>query len=52
VIADLGKVDKNLANRAFLDRAPSDVVAKERSKREEFSAKRERLEANLAVLGD
>ena len=52
VAADLAKAEKNLSNRAFLDRAPSDVVAKEQAKQEEFVAKRDRLEANLAVLGE
>ena len=52
VSSDLARAEGNLSNRGFLDRAPGDVVAKERAKREEFVAKRDRLEANLAVLGE
>jgi len=50
VEADLEKVEKNLDNAAFLKRAPRPVVEKEESKREEFVAKKVRLQANLAVL--
>jgi valyl-tRNA synthetase len=50
VEADLEKVEKNLGNAAFLKRAPRAVVEKEESKREEFVAKKKRLQANLAAL--
>jgi len=50
VEADLKKVEKNLGNAAFLKRAPRAVVEKEESKREEFVAKKKRLQANLAAL--
>jgi valyl-tRNA synthetase len=50
VEADLKKVEKNLGNAAFLKRAPRAVVEKEESKREEFVAKKVRLQANLAAL--
>ncbi len=50
VEADLKKVEKNLGNAAFLKRAPRPVVEKEESKREEFVAKKKRLQANLAAL--
>jgi valyl-tRNA synthetase len=47
---DLAKVENNLGNAAFLKRAPRAVVEKEESKREEFVAKKVRLQANLAAL--
>ncbi len=50
VMADLTKVDKNLANPAFLERAPRAVVEKEEAKKEEFISKKTRLEANLSAL--
>jgi valyl-tRNA synthetase len=51
VEADLAKVDKNLTNPTFLERAPRHVVEKEELKKQEFIAKKERLRANLATLG-
>jgi valyl-tRNA synthetase len=51
VLAALKRVEAKLANEQFLNRAPADVVEKERGKRDEFTQKRERLEDNLASLG-
>ncbi|MFC2105656.1 valine--tRNA ligase [Candidatus Bipolaricaulota bacterium] len=51
VTADLARTTAKLANEQFLKRAPADVVEKERGKRDEFTQKKERLEANLASLG-
>ena len=48
---DLAKSAATLANRSFLDRAPADVVKKERAKLDEFAQKKERLEVSLASLG-
>ncbi len=50
VCADLAKVEKNLADPAFLKRAPAEVIEKERGKQEEFAIKQKRLQANLAAL--
>jgi len=50
ISADLAKVEKNLTNPAFLERAPAEVIEKERSKQEEFTIKQKRLQANLAAL--
>jgi len=50
VRSELDRAEAKLANAQFLARAPEDVVAKERGKRDEFRQKRERLEANLASL--
>ena len=49
---DLAKSQGTLANERFIERAPADVVAKEREKLEEFTQKVERLHASLASLGD
>ena len=51
VINDLAQVERKLNNAQFLERAPADVVEKERGKREEFAQKKTRLEENLASLG-
>ncbi len=48
---DLAQAMGKLSNEEFLERAPAAVVEKERGKRDEFSQKIERLEANLASLG-
>ena len=48
---ELARVTGKLANEQFLKRAPADVVEKEQRKRDEFTQKKERLEANLASLG-
>jgi valyl-tRNA synthetase len=51
VSKDLAQVTGKLSNEQFLKRAPADVVEKEQRKRDEFTQKKERLEANLASLG-
>ena len=48
---DLARASGKLANEQFLKRAPADVVEKEQRKHDEFTQKKERLEANLASLG-
>jgi len=48
---DLAQSEAKLENGRFVERAPADVVEKERGKRDEFSQKKERLEASLASLG-
>ncbi|MEA3239366.1 MAG: valine--tRNA ligase [Candidatus Bipolaricaulota bacterium] len=50
VKSDLERTRKNLANESFLSHAPAEVVEKERGKEQEFLAKAERLQANLASL--
>lgn len=47
---DLAQVAAKLANEQFLKRAPADVVEKEQRKHDEFTQKKQRLEANLASL--
>ena len=51
VEADLAKTDATLANERFLERAPDDVVAKERRKRAEFEQTLARLRASLGSIG-
>jgi len=50
VRADLAAADSKLADSRFLQRAPADVVEKERRKKAEFTTRHERLQANLAAL--
>jgi len=47
---DLKRIEKKLSNPSFIERAPSEVVEKERNKLEELKTKKERLEANLSWL--
>jgi valyl-tRNA synthetase len=49
--AELGARNRKLANESFLERAPADVVEKERSIQKEFLEKKRRIEATLATLG-
>jgi valyl-tRNA synthetase len=56
---ELGKIDaeldarnRKLANESFLERAPAEVVDKERSIQKEYLEKKRRLEATLASLSD
>jgi valyl-tRNA synthetase len=44
------KVGKRLANEAFLNKAPAEVVQKERDKRDKLSAEIEALEKHLAQV--
>ena len=48
VTSELAKVEKKLANQGFLNKAPDEVKAKVQGQREEFSTRKEKLEANLA----
>jgi valyl-tRNA synthetase len=55
---DLAKIDaeldarnRKLANESFLERAPAEVVEKERAIQREFLEKKRRVEATLATLG-
>jgi valyl-tRNA synthetase len=50
VEADLTKVENKLANEKFIAGAPAEVVAKEREKRAELLAQKEKLLANIAAL--
>ncbi len=43
--------EKKLANESFRERAPSEIVAKEEAKRDEFEARLDKLRTQLAELG-
>ncbi len=50
VLADLKKVEAKLNNDKFLSNAPPDIVAKEKDKKETFSAKLSKIEDNMKSL--
>jgi valyl-tRNA synthetase len=47
----LDRIEKKLANKNFVERAPADVVGKERAKAEELGARVSRLRSQLVDLG-
>jgi valyl-tRNA synthetase len=49
---ELKRVQNKLANRDFLERAPAEVIAREKGKVQEFVARLEKIEANLKRLGE
>jgi valyl-tRNA synthetase len=51
VTRDLAGLETRLKDTAFLERAPAEVVAADRSRRDELSARREALERYLVGLG-
>jgi valyl-tRNA synthetase len=50
VAADLAGIEKKLANPSFVERAPKDVVEKDRARAEELRLNRSRLEAHRTML--
>jgi valyl-tRNA synthetase len=50
-LADVARIDAKLGNEAFVARAPADVVAKERAKREDALRVAEELSLQAAALG-
>jgi valyl-tRNA synthetase len=50
--AELDARNRKLANESFLERAPADVVEKERAIQKEFFEKKRRIESTLSTLGD
>jgi valyl-tRNA synthetase len=48
--ADLAKVEAKLGNSAFVDKAPPEVVEKERSKQAEFRGLLDKLRTQLDAL--
>jgi valyl-tRNA synthetase len=50
VDAELTARNRKLANESFLERAPADVVEKERAIQQEFLEKKRRIEATLSSL--
>ncbi|MBS3791459.1 MAG: valine--tRNA ligase [Candidatus Bipolaricaulota bacterium] len=49
---DLDSTLRKLNNEDFLKKAPDEVVSKEKKKKEEFLARKDRLETNLVALED
>ncbi|NIP38224.1 MAG: valine--tRNA ligase [Candidatus Dadabacteria bacterium] len=47
---DLGVIEKKLNNKKFIDRAPADIVEKEKGKFSELSDKKSRITENIARL--
>ncbi len=50
--AELTARNRKLSNESFLERAPADVVEKERAIQKEFLEKKRRIESTLATLGE
>ncbi len=51
VVNDIQRVTRTLANRGFVDRAPAEVVARERARLEELTQHRASLEERISGLG-
>ncbi|MGI9508381.1 MAG: valine--tRNA ligase, partial [Geminicoccaceae bacterium] len=51
-LVDLAKIEKKLANPQFLDRAPADVVAEQRTRQADMERSREKLRDALARIAD
>jgi valyl-tRNA synthetase len=47
IIADLGRVEGRLSNQAFVEKAPSDVVEREKQKKEQLLQQQEKIVKNL-----
>jgi valyl-tRNA synthetase len=50
VDGDLKRLDAKLANRSFLEKAPAEVVGRDRERHAELSGRKERLRTSLAEL--
>jgi valyl-tRNA synthetase len=50
VAADKARLEHKLSNRQFLDKAPEDVVAEQRQRRDDFAATESKLRAALARI--
>ena len=49
-IADLERITKRLADEAFISKAPENIIAKEKNRKAEIEALKEKLEKNLEIL--
>jgi len=49
-VADLDRVNKLLAGEAFISKAPENIIAKEKNRKAEIEALKEKLEKNLEML--
>ncbi|TMA28940.1 MAG: valine--tRNA ligase [Deltaproteobacteria bacterium] len=50
IAAELQGIEKRLSNKGFVERAPAEVVEKDRARAEELQAKREKLSRHLARI--
>src|SRR5207302_3357480 len=50
IAAELQGIEKRLSNKGFVERAPAEVVEKDRARAEELQAKREKLARHLARI--
>lgn len=50
-ISDLDRLEKRLNNEEFTSKAPENIIAKERERKEEITALKAKLEENLKMLG-
>ncbi len=50
ILKELDKIKKKLGNKNFLSKAPSEIVQKERKKREKFTAKLEKIRGRRKIL--
>jgi len=51
VEAELDSRNRKLSNESFLERAPAEVIEKERAIQKEFLDRKRRIESTLATLG-
>ena len=49
-IADIGRLNKRLADEAFISKAPENIIAKEKDRKAEIEALKDKLEKNLKML--
>ena len=47
---EISRIEKKLSNNSFVEKAPQDVVLKEKEKHKELMDQKERIESNLAWL--
>ncbi len=52
VLADIERVDAKLANKAFVDKAPAEVVALQRTRRKELQETADKLQRLVEMLGN
>ena len=50
VSEEISRIENKLSNRAFIEKAPEEVVLKERDKYKELTEQKSRIQANLSWL--
>ncbi|HEY1407134.1 MAG TPA: hypothetical protein VF857_11040, partial [Spirochaetota bacterium] len=51
VDAELAKVEGKLSNESFVSRAPAEILEKEKTKRDDLSMVKEKLQESISKLG-